>query len=56
MESIGSFPPRFVVSYEKIIANALKMSSKVIISTGTKAMTFQVNDMSYPMPGTSIQL
>jgi len=56
MESIGSFPPRFVVSYEKIIPNALKLSSKIIVSTGTKDMTFQVNDMSDPIQGIQIQL
>jgi len=48
MESISSFPPRFVVSYEKIIPNALKLSSKLIVSTGTKIMTFY---MSYHMQG-----
>ena len=48
MESIGSFPPRFVVSYEKIIPNALKLSSKIIVSTGTKSMTFH---MSSPLQG-----
>lgn len=50
MESIGSFPPRFVVTYSRTHPNVL-LNSKVIISAGARVMTFQVNDNSNTQKG-----
>jgi len=51
MESIDSFPPRFVVNYARTESN-VSLNSKVTVSVGARIMMkFQVIDNLTPIPG-----
>ena len=51
MESVGSFPPRFVVTYQKIKVSAAPLSSKIVVSVGERPIKFKVNDIPDPTQG-----
>jgi len=48
LENIGSFPPRFVVTYKRNVFGT-PLSSTIIVSTGESEMIFQVTDDSDPI-------
>ena len=52
MESVGSYPPRFVVTYCTKNVPYEPLSSKITVSTGEEwGATFQVNDISDILQG-----
>ena len=57
LESKCGFPPRFVVTYNRIVSDA-QLNSKIIMSTGESEldMTFQVSDHSDPIRGMTAKI